>query len=921
MVLPTQQKLVADSSQFNTPMMQQYLQLKEKYSDCILFFRLGDFYEMFMEDAKIGAQILDITLTSRDRGKDGRVPMCGVPFHAVNSYLAKLVKAGYKVAICEQIGDTKGPGLVDRGVVRIVTPGTLLHPSSLENKENNFIMSLAFSRGNKGQNGENYTDGKKSGADQRVFSLALADVSTGVFYTGEFPESKLEQILLNELSKYNPVECILSEDTYNNSVLLGLLKTQRGLNIFPFFDWEKFAGGSAELLSMHFGIANLETFGLSAMPSVLESSASLLGYLKYTQKADLTHIKKIQLLHSADHVSLDRATIVSLELFRTMREGSKKGSLYNVLDKTLTPMGGRKLKNWLTHPLTNKVEIQNRYDVLEILHKNDGIKEEIADKLQNVGDIERILSRLAVRLGNPRDLINLRNSLAETGRIKDLLQKFEGYEKAPLLKSLYDTIPEAVLDLVGYISVHVQEDPPMDPRSGYFINRGVNQKLDTLRKKIKESKKFIERLEEKEKKRSGINSLKVKFNQVFGYYIEISKANLKSVPKDYMRKQTLVNAERFITPELKEHEEIILTAEEKIQELEYEIFLEVVKHVLEYASAMQASADAVAQFDCLLSFHKVSVECNYVRPRINEDSFIYIKNGRHPVVEQMLPKGEFVPNDTFLSRDEKRIIILTGPNMGGKSVYLRQVAIMSLMAQVGCFVPADEADLSIVDKIFVRSGASDAITGGLSTFMVEMVETAYILNNATANSLVVMDEIGRGTSTYDGISLAWSVAEYFAGHADITPKTLFATHYHELQKLEAEYSPIIKNYQVLVDSSGDSPVFLHKVVPDGAAHSFGIEVAKLAGVPEQVYRRAEKILTSLKERASEVNTQSVVQESAPENTTEDYGVEPERHELIKVNRNRLEAVMSKLEDIELSRTTPLDALNILAEIKQIWDRA
>lgn len=874
---------------FNTPMMQQYIELKQKYNDCILFFRLGDFYEMFMDDAKLGAQLLDITLTSRDRGKDGRIPMCGVPYHAVDSYLPKLVRAGYKVAICEQIGDTKGPGLVTREVVRIVTPGTLLNEASLDGKENNFILALDKS--------------------DTTFGAAIADLSTGTFYFYEGAAADLESFIVNDLAKYNLAECVLSSDLYNDPGVLKFLKSHKNINIFPYLEWEKFADDPQNFLSAHFNAASLNTFGINTLEYAKKAVAGLLGYLKYTQKTNLSHIKKLLHLTDSKYVSLDRSTIVNLELFSTIREGSRKGSLYNLLDKTITAVGGRTLKNWLVHPLVAADAITKRLDVVEVFMQQAELRDRLKICLEQIADIERILSRFSVGLGNPRDLANLKNSLKQVGFLKDVLAaeniKNDG-QKFGLITELLSELDESVLDLVGYISVHVVEEPPLDPKNGNFVNKGINSELDSLKKKVKTSKDFIEKLEQSEKKRSGINSLKVKYNQVFGYYIEISKANLKAVPKDYLRKQTLVNAERFITPELKEHEEIILTAAEKINDIEYQIFLELVAHVINYAELIQNAAGAVGKIDCLLSFANASLENNFVRPQLVTDGSIKITEGRHPVVEQILPRGDFVPNDSLLDKVQQ-LLIITGPNMGGKSVYIRQIALIVLMTQLGCFVSATESKITPVDKIFVRSGASDAITGGLSTFMVEMVETAYILNNATNDSLVVMDEIGRGTSTYDGISIAWAVAEYLVTSNNVKPKTLFATHYHELQKLEEFYPAQIKNLQVTVDNLGDKPVFLHKVIGGAAAHSFGIQVAKHAGVPLVVCESAEKIMRDLKERTTDKS--ALVQETQLPLVDEDL-----------VRTQNAQMLYDKLHEIDISSTTPLEALNILAEVKKIWDR-
>ncbi len=876
------------SPEFNTPMMQQYLSLKQKYSDCILLFRLGDFYEMFLDDAKLGAQILDITLTSRDRGKDGRIPMCGVPFHAIDAYLPKLVRAGHKVAICEQIGDTRGPKLVEREVVRIVTPGTLLGEHSLDKKENNYIMSFH--------------------KDDEKFAVAIADLSTGLFYSSEYVIEDLEKFVINEISKFNLSECILAADVYNDPKILSLLKSHKDINIFPFFEFETYYSDADKFLMDHFSIKSLEPYGLHNNSHAQIASAALLGYLKFTQKNNLNHIKNILSITNDEYMSLDRSTIFNLEIFSTVREQNKKGSLYNFFDKTITACGGRMLRHWMLNPLINKTSIEKRYEVIELILSDPNLKFFLTERLEMISDIERILSRLSVGLGNPRDLVNLKESLINIILLKKELKNIR------TLEYFSKKIDEKIEVLINVLDTSLLENPPLDPKNGGFISNSVDAQLDTLRSKVKDSKIFIEKLEQKEREKTKINSLKVKFNQIFGYYIEISKSNLHMVPTEYMRKQTLVNAERFITPELKEHEEIILTAEEKINNIEYELFLKIVEDTLKYTDEIQRAANSIGQLDCLLTFVQISEENKFVRPLLTDDGDISITDGWHPVVSQILPRGEFIKNDTNLDIHENQLLIITGPNMGGKSVYIRQTALITLIAQMGCFVPAKSAKLAVVDKLFVRSGAADAITGGLSTFMVEMVETAYILNNATDKSLIVMDEIGRGTSTYDGISIAWAIAEFLVTNNKFRPKTLFATHYHELEKLEDSYTKSIKNYQVIVDNSGDKPVFLHKVVRGAAEHSFGIQVARQAGVIEEVCIKASQVLSKLVTKNSEI---SVV--SSAQITSSNLPVP--QLPLIEIINTSLDAKnFDTLRNIDISQTTPLEALNILADLKKTWSQ-
>jgi len=863
-------------------MMKQYMDIKAQYPDCLLFFRLGDFYELFMDDAKIGAEVLDITLTARDRGRDGKIPMAGVPFHAVDSYLSKLVKAGYKVAICEQVTEPDGSGLVEREVVRIVTPGTVLEEGSLEKKENNYLITLTF--------------------DDYNFALAAADVSTGFFQTYQIERGDLEQLLVNELARLNPSECILSLHLYNQPKILKILKTLKNLNVFLFQDWVEHAQNAEENLKKHFGVVTLEGFGVGDKPLAQKAAAALLGYLKHTQKDKVDHIRELSNFSSSEYLELDRSTIVNLELFSTIREGNKKGSLIHLLDKTKTSMGGRMLRQWLLKPLINKEHIEGRLDsVSEFLTKRTK-RYEMEEVLLRVVDIERLISRLSVGIGNARDLVNLKFSLEEVKKVKNLLR--DNFESG-LLNSLANNISSELENVIKIVNESIVEEPPIDVKNGGMIKQGVDSSLDEIKESIKDSKRWIQELESKERDRTGINSLKVKFNQVFGYYIEITKSNLESVPDDYYRKQTLVNAERFITPELKHHEEIILTAEEKIKDLEYKLFLETVHKVLEFTIEIQQASKSIAGIDCLISFALLAEQNIYCRPEIAESGELKIINGRHPVVEKLLEEKEFVPNDSELNETDKQLLIITGPNMAGKSVYIRQTALITLMAQMGSYVPAGSALISIVDRIFVRSGAADVITAGLSTFMVEMVETAHILNNATSKSLIIMDEIGRGTSTYDGVSIAWAVAEYLVSNTKISPKTMFATHYHELQKLEDEYPEKVKNFQVSAIEQNGELTFLHKVVPGGASHSYGIAVANLAGVPKEVTEKAMKVLSSLETR--DFDFEDWLEGG---NVTESK----KKLQINKMSEEKNISLIKDLKNINPDKLSPLEALNFLSNL-------
>jgi DNA mismatch repair protein MutS len=871
-------------NEYSTPMMKQYGEIKKQYKDCLLFYRMGDFYELFLEDAHIGARILNITLTSKQGGKDGKIPMAGVPYHAVDTYIAKLVKAGYKVAICEQLSPPNKKGIVKRDVVRIVTPGTLLDENNLNKKEHNYIVSIVIVND--------------------IFSLSVADLSTGYFATTQKEIDNLAKILDNELAPLNPTECILPEEHYNNPELLKLLKAQKGMNIFPYSSFHTYSVQADRYLQNHFSVATLEAFGLQNQMLALSSAAPLLAYLKETQKGSVSHIKKLQPMHTENGLVLDRSTMINLELFSTIREHDVTGSLLALLDHTITAMGGRLLKQWIIKPLTDKEEIENRYNAIDLFLAKHSFRDTLRDNMKQIPDIERLLSRLSVNLGNARDLVNLKSSLAIILQIK---RSLEGCD-IPLINSLKTSIVTDLEKIITRIETTIVNEPPITVKDGKMIKDGVNAELDNLRNIINNSKSWIIDLERTEREKTGIGSLKVRFNKVFGFYIEISKANAHLAPTNYMRKQTLVNGERFITEELKKHEEIILSAEEKINEIEYKLFSETLEFVLSYTSMIQQAAEAIAIIDCITNFSHIAEKNNYTRPKLLYSGEIRIKNGRHPVVEKLLDDKPFVPNDVTLDNINQSLLLITGPNMAGKSVFIRQIALIVLMAQIGCYVPADTAHISIADRIFVRSGASDVITSGLSTFMVEMVETAHILNNATKNSLIIMDEIGRGTSTYDGISIAWAVAEYLVTKVTPSPKVLFATHYHELQALEDEYPGQIRNFHLAVASENEKPVFLHTILPGGASHSFGVAVAKLAGVPDEVINRAKGILQSLEGRnvddKTKVSHQIELKKQIPAST---------RYERQEFYPEQL--LIKELENIDLATMTPLEALIKLSDLK------
>jgi len=865
-----------DNYDFATPMMQQYMELKKQYSDCILFFRLGDFYEMFLEDAKLGSRILDITLTARSRGKDGKIPMAGVPYHAVNSYLSKLVKAGHKVAICEQVGEADGRTLVERQVVRIVTPGTILDENSLQQKQNNYLLALDV--------------------DGQHVAMSLTDVSTGHFFASQTKLTKLQQILTNNLAVFPISEIILSPDVYHNPRLIHIIKDTLKANIYCFQDWNNSADKARKILKKHFQLETLSSLGLDKQQLAQKTSAVLLAYLQQTQQSQLQHIQTIKSLIRPDFLKMDQATLDNLEILHTIRTGENEGSLIHCLDQTKTAMGGRLLRNWLTKPLSAQQQIQHRLNAVEFLLENKSLREDLQKNLADVYDIERILSKLSIGVATPKDVIRLKQSLSASLKLKTSLTK----QKNKLLKTIFSQIDQKTAQAKSLIEKTLQDDPPVDPKNGGLIKTGIDEKLDQLLTNVKNNKNWLADLETQERQQTGISTLKVEFNKVYGFYIEVSKSNLGKVPAHYERKQTLVNSERYYTDELKAKEEEILTSQEKANELEFQIFEQLIVDILQLLPSLENCAQAVAELDCLVNFAQIAQDNCYVKPEITSGSVCQIKAGRHPVVEQIDPTNPFVANDTLLNDKNHQLLLITGPNMAGKSVYIRQVAVITLMAHAGSFIPADEAKIPLTDQIFVRSGASDVITSGLSTFMVEMTEAAYILHHATDRSLIVMDEIGRGTSTYDGISLAWSIAEYLVTAKNKQAKTLFATHYHELQQLEAEFPQKIKNYKMAIVSDQDQPVFLHQLVPGAADHSFGIAVAKMAGVPKQVTDHACQTLQRL--QAQHQQTLQVGKNGKKTRKS------PENYE-----------VLQELRNLDIENLKPLEALNKLAELKKDLD--
>lgn len=803
--------------EFETPMMKQYAEIKKQYPDCLLFFRLGDFYELFMEDAEIGSRVLDITLTARSKGKDGKIPMCGVPFHAVDSYLARIVKAGYKAAICEQTSDPKpGKELVERSVVRIITPGTVTNENLLSKKANNYVLTFSlFDRG---------------------AAIAYSDISTGEFNVSFVNSESPQDEAITLIKKISPSEVLLPEKLYNNPSVLNSIRVVDSANIYPLKFEFKSAEDSKKELKNFFKIQTLDVFGIENDESLL-TAGNLYKYLEYTQKGNLLHIKKITSRGSADYMRLDPESIRNLELFESNRAiggDNKDKSFCKVIDNTSTAMGGRLLKRWILYPLLSKTEIESRQKFVEELTQQHKIRTEISDGLSTIMDIERLLSKLGTKTANARDLvalsISIQNSL-DVLKTANEIKSFREIDKQ-ILKSVQETAQN--------ISNKIKDEPPVSIREGEMIKDGVSEELDEIKKGISDSKTWIESLEQKEKQATGINSLKVGFNSVFGYYIEISKANTNLVPANYVRKQTLVNCERYITEELKFHEDKVLNAQEKISQIEFKIFNEVVSEVIESAESIQTLAQHIAELDCLHGFTQLALTNNYVKPQILEqDEYdIELTEARHPVVETVLATGEFTPNNTEIT-SKSFFHLITGPNMAGKSTYIRQIALIQILAQMGSYVPAYSAKTAIVDGIYTRIGAGDALAQGLSTFMVEMVETAKILNNATKHSLVILDEVGRGTSTIDGLSIAKAVVEYI--YKNIGAKTLFATHFHELTSLEQRFKNLANYHIGAIESEGQIK-FLHKVEKGGTDKSYGVEVAKLAGIPEEVIKRAREFL-------------------------------------------------------------------------------
>ena len=866
-----------------TPLMTQYLKIKAQYKDTILLYRMGDFYETFYDDAKIISKILGIALTKRAHGKSAHVPLAGFPYHALDNYLYKLVQAGNRVAICEQVEDPKlAKGIVKREVIEIVTPGATLSDKILDTKSNNFLASIFI--------------------DKDLTGLSFVDVSTGEFYTSEFDKELLEEQLLS----ISPKEILIPAN--QKEEFQHLCKKYSKPVITERNEWIFTKDYARDVLINHFKVHSLKGFDLDNFPLAMIAAGSALNYLQENYKSQLEHIQKIQVQNLSQYMVLDEATRRNLEINYTLRENIGGNTLLEVIDKTETAMGGRLLRQWLNHPLCQADDINKRLNIVNELFKNQTILTNLIKLLKECSDIERLITKISTGRANGRDLVNLKNTLIQIPEIKNLIESsslkklihsFKGFKKLP--------------EIIKLVEKSIIDNPPLTISDGGLIKRGYNEELDEIFEITHQGKEWLLKLQEMERQRTGINTLKISYNKVFGYYIEITKSNYDKIPNDYIRKQTLVNAERFITPELKEKEEKILNAEDRVKSLEYEIFQDIRQTITSKIDLIQYNSHLLAELDCYCSFAFVAEENNYVKPEVTKNNILKIKKGRHPVVEKFMKPGEeFIANDVNLDPDNEQIWILTGPNMAGKSTYLRQVGLTVFLAQIGSFVPADEAIIGTVDRIFTRVGASDNLASGESTFLVEMNETANILNNATTRSLLLLDEIGRGTSTFDGLAIAWSVAEYIHNNKNIKAKTLFATHYHELTELSNIFSRI-KNYNVLVEEWEDQVIFLRKIVPGGTDNSYGIHVAQMAGLPKSVIERAREILSNLESKELTPHRLPVIAQRKS-------GRAVDENQLTIFISKEETVLKKKIQGIDINKLTPIEALNTLDELKKLIDK-
>ncbi len=863
-----------------TPMMEQYLGIKEQYPDCILMYRLGDFYEMFFEDAITASKVLEIALTGRDCGQEERAPMCGVPFHAIDSYIPKLIENGYKVAICEQLEDpSEAKGIVKRDVVRVITPGTIIDQNMLDEKSNNYLCCTYIDKG---------------------FGMCYADISTGDLYVTEnirlsdfdINNSKKFDLLKEEILKINPSEII-------SNMLTGIDSIDSMMNCSDILSYNEYKS----IILKHFNVVSLDSFGLSDNNYAVMSLGMLINYLYKTQKTSLEQLNKLHFYNVGEYLYLDSSTRKNLELIETVRGKKGQGTLYNVLDYTNTAMGGRQLKKWIEEPLKNINLINNRLDAVEELYNNVMVSNNIREYLKTVYDIERLISRIVYGNCSGRDMNSLKQSVSNLPDLKSEISHLKSkmfvdiYENFDILKDIYELIDRAIVD-----------EPPVSVKEGGIIKQGYNDELDEIKEITINGKNWISELQNKEREATGIKNLKIGYTKVFGYYLEVTKSYMNLVPDYYIRKQTLANCERYVTPELKEMEAKILNADEQMMKLEYELFLQIRQHIKDQVVRIQETAYSIAVIDTLNSLAIAAVKNNYVRPEMNNTGYIKITDGRHPVIEKIMKNEMFVPNDTFIDNKEQRMSIITGPNMAGKSTYMRQVALIALLAHIGSFIPAKSAEICILDKIFTRVGASDDLSQGQSTFMVEMSEVSNILNNATENSLLILDEIGRGTSTYDGLSIAWSVVEYIT--KKIKAKTLFATHYHELSELESKLKSV-KNYRILIKETDDKIIFLRKIAEGSVDRSYGIQVANLAGLPDDVVVRAKEILRQLDE--SDINKPFAKKKK--ERVTDNFQVSMFQSDPLEKGKNKeYKELADSIKNIDINNITPVKAFTLLNEL-------
>ena len=870
-------------------MMRQYLDIKEENKDCLLFFRLGDFYELFFDDALVAAKELEIALTGRNCGLKERAPMCGVPYHSVDGYIVRLVEKGYKVALCEQVEDAADAvGIVKREVTRIITPGTMIDTSALDDSKNNYIACIV--------------------KDDETYGVSFADVTTGDFVVTELSPPNTTQKLMDEIAKFSPAECIVSPNVYEDAVLTQNLNTRFRIKVEEYEGWHFDYTSSSKKILEHLKLVTLASIGLEDMKVATSAAGALLYYLYELQKSDLKHMSKIVPYYTGSYMNLDVSTRRNLELTETLREKKRKGSLLWVLDKTKTAMGARMIRKYIEQPLVNKTDIQLRLDAVGCFLDSPIERSDIQDYLSQIYDFERLMSKVIYGSINAKDMLSLKNSICMLPKIKKVLKNMDSSYARQLVENL-DTLE----DIYDTLNSSIHEEPPFSLREGNLIKDGYNTEVDELRQAKTEGTKWIAQIESKEKEKTGIKNLKIKYNKIFGYFIEVTKSNLDLVPDYYIRKQTLANAERYITEELKEVEDKVLKADDRIVVVEYNIFVEIRNIIASNIERIQQSARDVAHLDTLLSLAVVAEEQGFVKPNITDSDTINIIDGRHPVVEKMMSSNEFISNDTILDETDNQLVVITGPNMSGKSTYMRQVALIVLMAQIGSFVPANEAEIGIVDRIFTRVGASDDLASGQSTFMVEMTEVSNILHHATNKSLLILDEIGRGTSTFDGLSIAWAVIEHIADPKILGAKTLFATHYHELTELE-EKIPGIKNYCIAIKEQGDDIIFLRKIKRGGADHSYGIQVAQLAGLPMPIIGRAKEILSELDDADITKSTKTLLEPVKTE-------VKQVSEQITLFNDTQYQPIIDHIKDLDIANMTLMDAMqtvyNLQQEVKKI----